>query len=83
MALSVIKPDSRKVYPAKEPGVQPGGTSTGYINLETALVAQRLGQLVERTVQILIELLLLINLLDGVEDRRVVLASELASDFRQ
>src|SRR5208337_4762654 len=33
------RPDSRKVYPAKEPGVQPGGASTGYINLGTALEA--------------------------------------------
>ena len=31
------RPESRKLYPAKEPGVPPGGASTGYINLGTAV----------------------------------------------
>jgi len=66
--------------------MQPGPGGKPILKLlrtQTVLVAQRLGQLIERTIQILVELPLLINFIDGVEDGRVVLASELAADFGQ
>ena len=36
---SEIRPESRKVYPAKQPGVFPGDDNDGHTNPESALVA--------------------------------------------
>ena len=36
--INPIRPDSRKVYLAKEPGLEPGGDVQGYTDYGTALV---------------------------------------------
>jgi len=59
------------------------GHKSGKLSPKRHSCAQILGELVQHPVQILVGFAQLLNLLDGMQDRRVVLTPKLPADFRQ